>query len=599
VGLLGLAWVIIFTPLASYFIENRASFTERSGQVSTIPYALNGDFGPMLRHTLRTLGMFTWHGDETDRYNLDGRPVFDWLNGIFFLLGLGTALLRLRRPPAQAAGSAWLLLWFFFMLLPGFITDDSPHFLRTIGAMPAAYILWAIGLETVIQTGSRWLLVRPQMADRRSLKQYALLMYYGLPLLLLLGAMFYTIYDYFVRWANAAEARTIYGADVAEAARYLAANHDQGLTAISAEYFRDLDPFRLVLHTGGKPPFVLWFDGRQSLAFPPPQSGLLPRYLFLASAPPPDAWQPFLQPVPAQSGHDYTLYHLPDAAAWSQTLAATFPTENQLGININNDLKVLAYRLVGQVVSGGKFTLLLAWQALRALPPGTDYTFVVCLKDSQDFIWAEADGLGYTSDHWQPGVTGLQRLTLRLPGDLPPQIYHLTLELVDRHTSQPLPAATGQTSFPLTSLTAQLAPTPRQIDPEKLPNPLPTGPSVVDLALRGYQVNRLTARPGESIPLTLHWQVLNRPQADYWLKFYLVNSANQPVHTWPVLAPVNGQWPTSQWPAGYWVQDRLRLPVDSHVPPGQFELHLAWVAHNALPNHRPATFNLGLILITD
>ncbi|HXV43414.1 MAG TPA: glycosyltransferase family 39 protein, partial [Anaerolineae bacterium] len=82
--LLGLTWAIILAPLANYFWEHAASFTERSSQVSTIPYALNGDFGPLARNTLRTLGMFTFHGDETARYNLNGRPVFDWINGLFF-----------------------------------------------------------------------------------------------------------------------------------------------------------------------------------------------------------------------------------------------------------------------------------------------------------------------------------------------------------------------------------------------------------------------------------------------------------------------------------------------------------------------------------
>jgi len=86
-----------------------------------------------LRHTWRTLGMFTFHGDETDRYNLDGRPVFDWFNGLFFYLGLILVLLRLRRSADLAGPAALLLLWLFFMLLPGFITDDSPTFCAPSG----------------------------------------------------------------------------------------------------------------------------------------------------------------------------------------------------------------------------------------------------------------------------------------------------------------------------------------------------------------------------------------------------------------------------------------------------------------------------------
>ena len=144
-------WASLLAPLAGYFWQNAASFTERSNQVSTLPYLFNGEPGPTIHSTLRTLGMFTFRGDDTDRYNLDGRPVFDWLSGLFFCLGLGLLLLRLRRPANIAGPAALLLLWLFAMLLPDFITDDSPHFLRTIGALPAVYLVWAIGLEWLFQ----------------------------------------------------------------------------------------------------------------------------------------------------------------------------------------------------------------------------------------------------------------------------------------------------------------------------------------------------------------------------------------------------------------------------------------------------------------
>ncbi|MBI1882307.1 MAG: glycosyltransferase family 39 protein, partial [Chloroflexi bacterium] len=268
--LLFLIWAIIFAPLANYFWQHTDSFTERSGQVSTLPYALNGDFGPLLRHTLRTLGMFTFHGDETDRYNLDSRPIFDWLNGLFLYLGLIVILLRLRRPISIGGPAALLLIWLFFMLLPGFITDDSPHFLRTIGAMPAVYILWALGVEAVNQQIGKSV---NQPHSTPHTKPFRFPLYVSrftpyalrptpLPSSLILLLFLLTSYDYFGRWANAPEARYIYGADMAEVARYVNATHNEGLVAISAEYYRDLDPFRFTLHSHGEPPFVIWFDGR-------------------------------------------------------------------------------------------------------------------------------------------------------------------------------------------------------------------------------------------------------------------------------------------------------------------------------------------------
>ena len=254
-------------------------------------------------------------------------------------------------------------------------------------------------------------------------------------------------YDYFQRWANAAGARQIYGADIAEIANYVQNNYNEEVTAISAAYYRDEEPFRYTLHWHGQPPFTLWFDGQQSIAFPPAESHLSIRYLFADSAPPNALWLEFLQPVPAESGRAYQLYRLPDTFR-----IAKVKELQPLAYVINNDVNLNGYRVLGQVVSGGKFQLLLAWQALRALPPATDYTWLARLWDEQGHEWAQADGLGYAPSDWQPGVQGLQLLTFRLPADLPPGQYSLTIELVNRQTGQPLPAVNGATRLDLVTL---------------------------------------------------------------------------------------------------------------------------------------------------
>jgi hypothetical protein len=123
-----------------------------------------------------------------------------------------------------------------------------------------------------------------------------------------------------------------------------------------------------------------------------------------------------------------------------------------LGLNVNNDLILNGYQVLGSIASGGKFQILLSWQALRRLPPGTDYTFLARLRDDQEQLWAEADGNGYSPSDWQPGVRGLQLLTLRLPGDLPARTYHLTLEVVDRRSGRALPGGSGKTIIPLATM---------------------------------------------------------------------------------------------------------------------------------------------------
>ncbi len=605
--LLFFVWALLFAPLGNYYLENFESFTRRSGQVSTVPYLLNGEWGPTIESTLGTLGMFSFNGDETDRYNLDGRPVFDWVNALLFYIGLGVVLLRLARPPTVSGPAALLLLWVFFMLLPDFFTDDSPHFLRTIGALPAIYMVWAIGVDTTLNfarffSTSAARIPQPESGAARYTSRLPL----TLTVLLLVITSLHTSYDYFYRWSNASEARSIYGADIAEIADYLQRNPDGGLPAISAEFYRDLDPFRLTLHFQGRPPFAIWFDGRQSLAFPPPGSGLSPRYVFSTSAPATEHWSPFLQESAAKSARAYQVYSLRNEADLARAWTALLSEVNKASLNINNDLVLLGHRVIGPVVSGGKFQVLLGWQALRRLPPDADYTFLVRLRDRQGHLWVEADGNGYAPGDWQPGVRSLQLLTLRLPGDLPVRTYDLTLEVVDRRKGRALITATGEPVIFLETLAAQLAATPRRIDATTLPHSTElnlantSGNVEPPLALRGYELNQRILRPGDTLTLTLHWYALKKTHHNYQLEFSLINSRHeaQPrvIYRWPNVEPIGGEWPTAQWPVDYWIQDKLDLPIGPDLPLGQFELQGRWISQESKAN-RSAPFDLDTITI--
>jgi 4-amino-4-deoxy-L-arabinose transferase-like glycosyltransferase len=608
-----LVWAVVFLPLGTYFLDNRASFSRRSDQVLTIPQALDGNPVPMLRNTVRTLGMFTFRGDTTDRYNLDGRPVFDWFNGLMFYLGLAITLWRLTRSPKISGPAALLLSMAFFMLLPDLITDDSPHFLRVIGTMPVVYIMWAMGLEFLILRLLKWQRQQRRFnfgtavrfptsgngsTGNRYFRQIPLAT--ALVLLLLTLTTFHTAYDYFFRWAAAPGARHIYGADIAELANYVRSTASEGLTVISAEYYQDLDPFRFTLHFRGQAPFVIWFDGRQSLAFPPADSNLSPRYVFPASAPPADLWSTFLQPSEAGSGSQYTLYHLTSDAP----LAQLQDTIEQVGVNVNGDLVLLGYRVLGEVESGGKFQVLLVWQALRALPPGTDYTFLLRMRDNKDLMWLEVDGNGYRPADWQPGVQALQLLTVRLPADLPPRAFRLTLEVVDRRSGLALPTLGGSTVIPLGTIDAQLPDNPRRPAPDQIPNlAVPEPGAAVEasgLKLSGYEVDQRRLKLGSDLHLTLHWHVLSQPQQDYKIHYVLVDDKAEAVYRWPTLEPANGEWPTSQWPADYWVQDKLQLPVSSSVPIGRYMLQaiLTAPAESARSAaEKAAVYDLGSVLI--
>jgi hypothetical protein len=74
--------------------------------------------------------------------------VFDPLLVPFFLAGL---VLSWRRPCRAAWLATWT--WLGIMLAPGVLSDSAPHFLRSIGLLPAIFALPALGLDR----GARWL----------------------------------------------------------------------------------------------------------------------------------------------------------------------------------------------------------------------------------------------------------------------------------------------------------------------------------------------------------------------------------------------------------------------------------------------------------
>ncbi len=120
------------------------------------------------------LGMYLLRGDTILRHNPPGRPVFDPLMVIPFLIGLIWCLRHWRFPPAMM-----LLLWLVVMLGPTILAADAPHFLRAAGVLPAAVLLPAIGLAWL----SRW----PRLPSWGGALLVALL---------LLGSLVWTVTNY-------------------------------------------------------------------------------------------------------------------------------------------------------------------------------------------------------------------------------------------------------------------------------------------------------------------------------------------------------------------------------------------------------------------
>ncbi|HEX6385950.1 MAG TPA: glycosyltransferase family 39 protein [Anaerolineae bacterium] len=139
----GAGAVVVVAPLAVLAWQQPQLVLGRANQVSILSPTINGGhlWRALWQQAGRGLGLFLWQGDTILRHNPAGRPVFDLFMALPFLAGLSWCLWRWRRPAAML-----LLLWTGVMLGPTVLAEDTPHFLRAVGLLPAVVILPAIGL---------------------------------------------------------------------------------------------------------------------------------------------------------------------------------------------------------------------------------------------------------------------------------------------------------------------------------------------------------------------------------------------------------------------------------------------------------------------
>lgn len=137
----------VAAPLAVYALREPQIYLGRVGQVSVFGGDGAAAAAALLNNLGAVLAMFTGRGDLNARHNVPGRPVFDLLLGAAFWLGVALSAYRAGRRGDSAA--ALTLLWTGTMLAPTVFSQDAPHFLRAIGALPTVCVFPALSLERV------------------------------------------------------------------------------------------------------------------------------------------------------------------------------------------------------------------------------------------------------------------------------------------------------------------------------------------------------------------------------------------------------------------------------------------------------------------
>lgn len=419
---------LIGAPMAVYLSTHTE---ERAAQLAEPLERLKaGDAGPVLRLTVDTLLMpLGLKGDLRWLYNLSGRPIWGWPWAVLFLTGVGLSLWRFRQ-----LEYAMLPLWLLLGLIPGMLTPDAPNTIRTLAAMPAAYLLAAAGGKEVVGwlANGKW-----QMANSKW--QMAVC---NLPFVILVLGHGLSTWRDLNRWGGEFEAQWRYQTPLFEAARALRQQSDDAPIYVSLP--RDAELFVTSFELALNDPVQewRWFVGDRALLFP--AGGTPVRYLFTDGVTPDPtlvwAWLSEADLIESEQRRPdgqpfYRIYHLvaPDIHTLTQRgsgyigevgapSADGAPSAHELPVDWVGAVTLQDYRWANDVWQpGGEAVLLTVWQAHAA--QDRSLTLFVHLLDAQGQFVVGEDRLDVPAHTWQPGDVFVQVQRLVLPADLPPGRY--------------------------------------------------------------------------------------------------------------------------------------------------------------------------------
>jgi hypothetical protein len=414
-----------------YLSENPYAQTRLSMLSGTLDQVVSGDVLPILNNAGEALLAFIWpgYGDRFLAYNIPGRPVFDLVTAVFFVIGLILSLWRWREP-----SFAFLLLWFATGIIPSLVTGSTANTTRNLAALPAVYLIPAVG----------FVFAGRAIAQRFELSQRTVLSL-GAGIWLLFVA-FVSARDYFVRWGDAVEVRGAYQHTLVNELDYLKEQgFDEKAMVISTVYPGPAHDASIALVLGGEETQDFrWVDARNALLLPEGDEAYA---VIPSSTPPHHAFSRYLRPLdkitirPDDIDPHFSFYSLENDR--NQISKDNEPLAD-FGSAV---LLEEAYWLSSPVRPGEYAELLTRWRVTDPdnigppHPPAfqPDTIFFTHLLDDEGKIVSQRDALDAPSWSWQVGDTLLQIHRLDLPEDIGAGSYRPFMGIYDRQTGERLP----------------------------------------------------------------------------------------------------------------------------------------------------------------
>jgi len=305
------------------------------------------------------------------------------------------------------------------------------------------------------------------------------------------------------------------------------------------------------------------------------------------------------------------------------TAAVGANLEGEPKANFGDQIQLSAYRLeidqreeidgpsLPSVNPGDVLPLTLLWQARGQVEK--PYTIFVHIIDQHNHLWGQHDsdpvGGAKPTTQWLPQEVVADRHGIPILLGTPPGQYDIEVGLYDSNTGLRLPLLDDKG----TSIGDRLLIGPIYVSKPELAPPLEDlfvqNPAKVDFAslrLIGYDLVKLgTDAPttqfqkGDFVHLTLYWQALEKPTSDYLVNLKLIDEKDGSVILTKQKAPIEGDYPTSQWDRGEIIRDQHRFPLD--LAPGKYKLYLGVSENERLIPPRGANLVIsdGLVKLVD
>ena len=562
----GIFALVVFAPLGIFFATHPSTFSTRTEQLSI--FSEGGSWQALLtRNTLRALQVFTVRGDPQLRFNLPSTPMFEGPLALLFYGGLGVIIIRSMRP------SGWLgrvrygviVIWPLLMLIPSILSQpfEVPHSLRSMGVMPFAFFVPALGMLAGLSLLQR---ICPA-TYRRWLTRLTTFV-----LVIVLGATtIVTSQNYFARWATQPNLYYENYADIADMARALDKLPDDGRTIYASAPDYRYPSVALLAHNYAK---IKWMQGGDVFVFSPgpatyawPHATLPDAFWFERFFPPQSQVARKVGPDGAPAYVLHTFDHAP-AISPSHPLSVTF----------GGVIQAIGYDVLRDRPSGGKTDVAMYWRILRKADRG-DYSEFITLTDAWGIQWGQGGSFAYPSEQWEPGEVIAERVRVQTDDGTPPASdYALNIGWWSSSTGQRLTAADGQGRFAGTTIAAGPVTVTRRIrlldvNAVNITHRLPAGKDFGGLKLLGYDQWPASVRQSEVEFVTLHWQAHSIPLPDRQVTLQL-RAADQRVVVLSQGGPVHGLYPTSKWDQDEFVSDRLALRIPPDTPAGSYTLEM-------------------------